>query len=496
MINNKLFKSTLLILIPLGLIINNIYALYGQIFTRVFVNDEVQHMHIAWNIFQGQLIYRDFFEHHGPLYGLLNGYIFSKLSNPASFDTLLLLRQISLLTTVLMSVVLFFIAKRVTKSKYIAMFSVAIFFMWDIVQRTAIEIRPDLLQNLFWLLAFYLFIKYYRREKPWAMYLTGSMLGIMLCFNVKSAAVCLALLVFLIIDAIRFKSSKGFKDLLWIFLGGSTIVLTTTMYFYLQGGLRAFIYYNTVFNLGFIDNIGSHIAQKIHRYLFFVSDAVLSFWFLLGLTFINYKSRSFQLMLLCILTGLYSIFKGLYPHNCMIFLPFCSIISACCLNRLVLHDFRSNKQSLIQWVQVLLLLWICLGTPMKNLLIYPSKEEDGFIEIKRNITWVLKNLPREQTVATLWNNCGGNIFNADPQFYWTAISTYFSKAVGYNIKGESLVLNLEQHQTPIITAYEKEIIKLPDISRNYILSNYRLLPINQGSNCIWARRINPKLSTH
>lgn len=493
--NNKLLRSYFLILVPLGLIVNNIYALYRQIFTRVFVNDEIQHMHIAWNISQGQLIYRDFFEHHGPLYGLLNGFIFSLLSSPANFDTLLLLRQISLATTILMSVVLFLIAKRVTKSRYIAIVSVAVFFMWDIVQRTAIEIRPDLLQNLFWLLAFYLFIKYYRQNKPWAMYLTGIMLGIMVCFNIKSAVVCLALLIFFIISSIRFKSIKIFTDLLWIFLGGCSIILAVSVYFYFQGGLEEFIYYNTVFNLGFIDNIGSTVAHEIHKNIFFMSDAVLSFWFLLGLTFINYKSNSLQLMLLCILTGLYGIFKGLYPHNCMIFLPFCSIIAAICLNRLILQGFRANKQSLIQWAQVLLLLWICLGTPMKNLLIYPSQEEDGFIEIKRNITWVLNNLPRQETVGTLWSNCGGNIFNADPQYYWTSISTYFSRAVGYDIKGERLIYNLEQHQTPIIAAYEREFIKLPDISRNYILNNYRLLPINEQNNCIWAR-VNHEAAPH
>jgi UDP-N-acetylenolpyruvoylglucosamine reductase len=178
----------------------------------------------------------------------------------------------------------------------------------------------------------------------------------------------------------------------------------------------------------------------------------------------------------------------------MIFLPFCSIIAAICFNRLVIHDFKRYKQSLIQWAQVILILWVCFGTPTENLLIRPNQEEHGFTEIKQNINWVLNNVPRDRTVATLWNNCGGNIFNNDPQFYWTSISSYFSQTVGYNIKGESFVINLKQHQTPVIAAYEREIMALPDISRNYVLSNYRLLPINEQNNCIWARVNNETVS--
>ena len=38
------------------------------IFIRAFDNDEFEHAHAAWSVFQGLLPYKDFFEHHTPWY--------------------------------------------------------------------------------------------------------------------------------------------------------------------------------------------------------------------------------------------------------------------------------------------------------------------------------------------------------------------------------------------------------------------------------------------
>ena len=37
------------------------------LFVRKFDQDEFEHIHAAWNIFRGQVMYVDFFEHHPPL---------------------------------------------------------------------------------------------------------------------------------------------------------------------------------------------------------------------------------------------------------------------------------------------------------------------------------------------------------------------------------------------------------------------------------------------
>ncbi len=484
--NKNNLKSILLSLIPIALIINNIYALYGQTTSRFFANDEIQHSHIAWNLSQGLLLYKDFFEHHGPLYALINGLIFSNLST--SFENLLLLRLISLIFTILIAIVIFLIAQEINQSKLVAIYSVAIFFSWDIIQKAAIEIRPDLIQNFFWLLGFYLFIKFYKTDQAWLMYLCGAALGIAIGFNFKALAYDLILIGFALIDSIYSRNKKTMKGLLFLGLGFFTVIMIICSYFYTQNTLTELIYYTTIFNLGCINNNGAiETARGLHLYAFLTLDSILSFWFLLGLNFISLKSRPMTLMLLCITLGLYGAFNGLYPHNCLSFLPFVSIIVAISLNHILLKTLIHNKTIYTNWVIVLLVLCICFGTAMENWLTYPKTKETKFIETQNNINWILTRVPRSETITTLWSDCGGNVFNADSRFYWTSISSYISKQAGFDINGPYLINEMKKQNTLVIAAYPQEIFKLPLATRDYIFNNYHLIKINNGNNCIWIK---------
>ncbi len=487
--NNKPFKSHLLLLIPLGIIINNVIALYGHSISRSFNNDELQHSHIAWNIFQGKLLYHDFFEHHGPFYSLLNGLIFSLLKQAASFETILILRKISLGVTCLIGLMLFFIAQEMTKSKRIAAFTVAIFFMWDIVHETAIQIRPDLLQTLFWLISFYLFIKFHRRHNPLAMLACGIMLGVMVCFNFKSLIAGLVILIFLLLEFFQLRSKIIIKDSLFIATGATIPFLLISGYFYLKGGLQDFIYYSLIFNIDIVNHLQTETTiQKLHAYAFFTLDAILTFYSLYGLQYLHYKSRSFQLMLsFCIVAGAYGIMHGFYPHYSIIYLPFCSIIAAIGLDKLVLKHFYSAPKSLVKNSLLLIVLWFCFGYPMYNLLQYPDTPEAKFNQTKNNINWVLNNISREQTVGTIWSDCGGNVFNADPGFYWLVFNDYINQKAISHSGDKGLMFNLEKHQTPVVAMYPRELKKLPQTTQNYIASNYHLLRINSNDNCIGIR---------
>src|SRR5262245_1099807 len=57
-----------------SVVIYSLGAVLSQV--RSFDQDEFQHLHSAWCIFKGLLPYRDFFEHHLPLYYFLVAPIF------------------------------------------------------------------------------------------------------------------------------------------------------------------------------------------------------------------------------------------------------------------------------------------------------------------------------------------------------------------------------------------------------------------------------------
>ncbi len=197
----KLFKKipeTLPSLFFLSIVVNNFYWIYNFIRTRGFYNpDCFQHTHIAWNISQGLTLYKDFFEHHGPLYSLLNGFILSKLKNPASIETLFLLREISFFSSIACVVLVFLIAKNIFRQNNLALLSIAIYSMWEIVHSVSIHIRPDILQNLFMLLAIYLFFKAKDFNNKVFFFLSGFSFAIMLLFNFKTLII-LAALIFLL----------------------------------------------------------------------------------------------------------------------------------------------------------------------------------------------------------------------------------------------------------------------------------------------------------
>ncbi len=56
-----------------GFLLLNIGLAFLRLVNKPFNPDELQHLHIAWLIAQGKIVYRDFWEHHGPLYSLFNG---------------------------------------------------------------------------------------------------------------------------------------------------------------------------------------------------------------------------------------------------------------------------------------------------------------------------------------------------------------------------------------------------------------------------------------
>src|SRR5437762_6666300 len=50
--------------------ISGVFFLALRVFVlqkRYYDTDELEHLHAAWSVAQGQVLYKDFFEHHGPL---------------------------------------------------------------------------------------------------------------------------------------------------------------------------------------------------------------------------------------------------------------------------------------------------------------------------------------------------------------------------------------------------------------------------------------------
>lgn len=125
--------------------------LVASVLSAPFGHDEFQHSHIAWNVLNGQVPYRDFFEHHGILFPAITGLALRIAGGDASFGTMTLLRFVSLAGLPLLMHATFLLARRLQTPPVVALAAPALLVSAEMVHLNAIEVRADTWQNVFWI---------------------------------------------------------------------------------------------------------------------------------------------------------------------------------------------------------------------------------------------------------------------------------------------------------------------------------------------------------
>jgi 4-amino-4-deoxy-L-arabinose transferase-like glycosyltransferase len=124
--------------------------------TRRFDPDELEHSHVAFCILRGQVPFRDFFEHHTPIFHYLLAAIFSFFdiagSPDAAMRALFAARYVTWGMSVAIVAMTFLLARRL-RDATTAWVALPIASGSIVLALRAIEIRPDGLSTLFWLFA-------------------------------------------------------------------------------------------------------------------------------------------------------------------------------------------------------------------------------------------------------------------------------------------------------------------------------------------------------
>ncbi len=129
----------------------NIGLAFLRLLNKPFNPDELQHLHIAWLIARGKILYRDFWEHHGPLYSLLNAALIYLFDTEPTIRILLWSRLLSMVLMCAVGAITWFIARSMGLSRMTAWLAVAAYASLDMIQNKGVEMRPDVLQTLFWI---------------------------------------------------------------------------------------------------------------------------------------------------------------------------------------------------------------------------------------------------------------------------------------------------------------------------------------------------------
>ncbi|MCK5058880.1 MAG: glycosyltransferase family 39 protein [Candidatus Aminicenantes bacterium] len=144
------FKALYILIIVLSLLILSISL------NRFFGHDEFEHIHSAWYIEQGYTPYVDFFQSHHPLLWFLM-VPFIKLAGH-SVSAIIILRLFMLVFTGGIVIMVYRLARLATRSKEVALLAVVFLLSLVLFVEKGVEIRPDVPQVFFGLLALYFFL--------------------------------------------------------------------------------------------------------------------------------------------------------------------------------------------------------------------------------------------------------------------------------------------------------------------------------------------------
>ena len=220
--SDKKINYNILIISSLVLIICfNFLANIFNVINSPLDKDEWQHLHIAWDIFNGKVIYKDFFEHHGCLYPFLNSAIFSIFNLKPDIETVSIFRDTNLIYSIIIILLTYKIAREISGDLILSILSAALLSCLIFFQDTTTQIRPDGLQNVFWLLGVLLLVKNIDFDKYLFSIGGGFFLSLSVLTNSKAlVGPAAVLLYFVLLYIFEMNNKKILLKNFLTFLGG------------------------------------------------------------------------------------------------------------------------------------------------------------------------------------------------------------------------------------------------------------------------------------
>ena len=319
--------------------------------SRRFDPDELEHAHVAWYIAHGAVPFRDFFEHHTPLfhYALAS---FFWLADPDRLPgrTLTVLFEARYLTWAVSAAVLvaMFVLARQVRDATTAWVSLPLAAGSIVMALRAIEIRPDGLSTLLWLLALIAWVAALAGHDPASrrtrrlFALSGASvgLGVLTSQKLLLAGPPMALMAAWYVAAARFGGARRDRlaNVAWQAAGAVVVSALAVVYFAAHGAASEFVRLTLLQNLAWKpETTAGAVLAFIARYEPWLFPLTA-----LGATLLVAETIGFRrppderptgagVLLLLMGAGL---FIGLfvvpvpYPQYCLTFIPLFAIVAA------------------------------------------------------------------------------------------------------------------------------------------------------------------------
>ncbi len=320
------------------LILSSFYISYSKIINV----DEIEGLHTAWKMLNGESIYVDFFQHHHSFYYYLLMpiiLIFGELAK-----TIIIARIVFFLFFLIIIYYTYKIA-RLENDQVFAKSSFIILLSFVIFSFKAIEVRPDVPQIALFMIALYYFIKSFNNKKKYTSIISAMALG--LAFLILQKTI-LMIAVFGIIQIYYIYRKEYRIEQFFLYWGTFLIVLLPFIInILIKGQLHTYFLYNWKINLNNIYRFSpiqnlkdSYHQNTLHWVFYFIT-----------LVFIKKKIslKIISVLSIYFIVTLF-IFKAPWPQYLIITAPFVSIIASYGLCTLF-----KNKSSIMYFLLVLLI---------------------------------------------------------------------------------------------------------------------------------------------
>ena len=236
-----MMKNHLIVSILAGLIIVLFCFRVHLSVHRLFATDELEHLHSAWCVSQGEIIYKDFFEHHPPLF------YFTLVPLYYFFEGTTLLVTARLVMMIFVALIFLFVYLITThlKNRAAGIFAVFLVSTTVLFLQKSLEVRPDV-PALMFLLAAVLWMIPGTNKKPFWDFLAGVSMTLSLLYTPKTLFPLLGLLLAVVI--ISGSGREILKRFLWFSFGASIPAVTFLIYFLSHDALEQAFFYNCTFN--------------------------------------------------------------------------------------------------------------------------------------------------------------------------------------------------------------------------------------------------------
>ena len=369
-----------------------LYVLYA--FTKSLTIDEIEHIQSAWLIAQGEIPYRDFFQHHHPLLWYLTAPVFFMSGN--NLHVIYVFRLLNILLLAGIFRLVYSISIQLSQSKKTALYSISMLLAITIFTRNAIEFRPDVLMTFFVLASFYIFLLFLRSQKTKHLFFSGLLLTSSF-FTLQKASFFIAPFFVLLIWLVIQKKIK-WKNV-FILGGTSFLSLFAVVLIYFWAGIsKEFVALNWMYNV--LKPAKSTISQIFMSGtpVFEASNFIALTLFALVFFVLKGKKMPF-LIQATFLIGLFQCLfilklSTFYMHYFIIAVPFVIIAAAYYFNIFTTEKHIPAKYSFIMLVALFVLTFPALFKKVNDENLFTQIKEFQYIQNKtKNTDVVFSSFP-------------------------------------------------------------------------------------------------------